>query len=240
MPQYVPAWQFDENALKVRQFLYAYCCTNGVAPHLGDVNAGTGLSREAITEAYRKLDLGGMIVVDHETQNLNLLKVLPFASFPSAVKLIVDGKFHSYLGCAMESVATSKMPPFAGKDLRLDSYCACCLAPISVAAKDGVILSATPDSTLIHVSLSPWDWNAVDFIPMCDSMNYVLDADHALAYEKRMARRGVLFNFDQAMRFVAGVANNRMWDYHWSAGGMNPAGVLEAIRGLGVDTSNWG
>ena len=240
MPQYVPAFKYTENALEIRKYLYEYCCEQGYAPDLRTVHEATGFSRREIVQAYRQLDLGGMIVVDHTTQNLNLLKVLPFTSFPSQVQLHLDGKFHSYIGCAMESVACSKMPPFAGKELRLESFCACCLAPVAVRTRDGEILGAEPASVLIHVSVVPWEWNAVNFFTMCDSMNYVLDADHALTYEKAVARRGVLFTFDQAKRLVAGVANNRMWDYHWPAGGSNPERTIDTIRSLGVDLSNWG
>ena len=45
---------------------------------------GTGLSREQIIAAYKQLDLGVICVVDHDTQNFNLLKVQPFSSFPSS------------------------------------------------------------------------------------------------------------------------------------------------------------
>ena len=45
---------------------------------------------------------------------------------------------------------------------------------------------------------------------MCDGMNYVLDAEHALACERQVCRRSVLFALDQARRFVADTAANRM------------------------------
>src|SRR2546421_458563 len=98
MPQYVPTFDFSDNAVKIRQFLYEFCCEHGYAPNYRDVHTGTGFGRAEIVRAYRELDLGGMIVIDQLTHNLNLLKVLPFSSFPTAVRLIADGKFHSYLG----------------------------------------------------------------------------------------------------------------------------------------------
>lgn len=240
MPQRVPSFEFAEDALKLRQFLYEYWCAHGHGPNLRAAHEGTGLARERIIEAYKQLDLGLICVVDHDTQNFNLLKVQPFSSFPSQVEVHVDGRFHCYAGCAMESVALSKMPPFAGKEVRLESYCACCLEPVTIVARDGEILSRRPDSLRIHASTSPWDWNKTDIVSMCDSMNYVADPEHALAYEKKISRRGVLFTLAQAERFVADTAKNRMWRYDWPPVSFHPERVVAGIKALGVDVSNWG
>ncbi len=239
MTQQVPEFQFGEDALKLRQFLYEYWCAHGHGPNLRAAHEATGLTRERMLEAYRQLDLGVICVVDHDSQNCNLLKLQPFSSFPSQVEVHIDGRFHCYAGCAMESMAISKMPPLAGKDVRLESYCACCLVPVTIVARDGEILSRRPDSVLIHVSASPWDWNKTNIVSMCDSMNFVLDAEHALAYEKKISRRGVLFRLDQAQRFVADTAKNRMYRYDWPPARVIPERIIAGIRALGVDVSNW-
>src|SRR5207249_139667 len=101
---------------------------------------------------------GGTCTIDQATQNANLLKLQPFSSYPSQVEVHIDGRFHSFAGCAMESVALSRMPPFAGQEVRFESYCACCLAPVWVTARDGAILSQAPASILIHVSSTPREW----------------------------------------------------------------------------------
>jgi hypothetical protein len=239
MTQQVPEFQFGEDALKLRQFIYQYWCDNGHGPNLRAAHEGTGLSREQILQSYRQLDLGIICVVDHDSQNCNLLKAQPFSSFPSQVEVHIDGRFHCYAGCAMESMAISKMPPFAGKEIRLESYCACCLAAVTIAARDGEILSCSPESVLIHVSASPWDWNKTNIVSMCDSMNFVADADHATAYEKKICRRGVLFRLDQAQRFVADTAKKRMHRYDWPPARVIPERIIAGIRALGVDVTNW-
>jgi hypothetical protein len=239
MTQQVPEFQFGEDALKLRQFIYQYWCDNGHGPNLRAAHEGTGLSREQILQSYRQLDLGIICVVDHDSQNCNLLKAQPFSSFPSQVEVHIDGRFHCYAGCAMESMAISKMPPFAGKEIRLESYCACCLAPVTIATRDGEILSYSPESVLIHVSASPSDWNKTNIVSMCDSMNFVADADHATAYEKKICRRGVLFRLDQAQRFVADTAKNRMHRYDWPPARVIPERIIAGVRALGVDVTNW-
>ena len=240
MPQNVPEFQLSETALKLRQFLYEYWCERGHGPNLRAAHEATGLPRERLIEAYRELDLGLICTVDQHTQNCNLLKLQPFSSYPSQVEVHLDGRFHCWAGCAMESIALSRMPPFAGKEVRLESYCACCLAPVSIVTRDGELLKRAPGSVLIHVSSTPREWNTTDIVCMCDSMNYVLDAEHALAYERTICRRGVLFTPEQAQRFVADTGKNRMWRYDWPPVSFRPERVVNGIRALGVDVANWG
>ena len=151
-------------------------------------------------QGYKELQLGIICVVDQDSVNCNLLKFQPFSSFPSQVEVWIDGAFHSYAGCALESVAISKMPPFQGKDLTLKSYCACCLAPVELQAREGVVTPA--DAALVHISTTPWDWNNDDIVHQCDSMNFVLDADHAERFERITSRRGVAAHHraDRALR----------------------------------------
>ena len=240
MPQNVPEFRFSDDALKVRQFLYEYWCAHGHGPNLRAAKEATGLARQRLLDAYRELDLGLVSTIDQTTQNASILKLQPFSSYPSQVEVHVDDRFHSFAGCAMESIALSRMPPFAGREIRLESYCACCLAPVTIVARDGELLSRTPTSVLIHVSTSPREWNTTNIVCMCDSMNFVVDGEHALVYERVICRRGVLFTPEQAQRFVADTGKNRMWRYDWPPVALRPERVIAGIRALGVDVANWG
>ena len=240
MPQHVPEFRFCDDALKLRQAVYEHWCRHGHGPNLRAAHEATGLSRAAIVEAYKQLDLGIMCIVDQETQNWNLLKAPPFSSYPSQAAIHVDGRFHCYAGCAMESLAISLMPPFAGKEVRVEGYCACCLAPVTVVERDGEVLSHVPDGVRIHVSLSPREWNKTNIVPMCDAMNFVLDGEHAARYERTIRRRGVLFTLEQARRFVAGTGKARMWQYDRVPDYLRPQRIIDGIRALGVDVSGWG
>ena len=79
-----------------------------------------------------------------------------------------------------------------------------------------------------------------DIVCMCDRMNYVADTAHADAYERQVGRRGVLFTLEQAKRFVADTAANRMWRYDWPPARVVPQRIIAGIKALGVDVSNWG
>jgi len=239
MPQNVPEFRFGDDALRVRQFVYEHWCAHGRGPNLRTVHAATGLSRERIIAAYRELELGIMCTVHPRTQNSNLLKAPPFSSYPTQAEIHVDGRFHCWAGCAMESLAACMMPPFAGREVRIESYCACCLDPARVITKDGETLAHTPESLLVHVSTSPREWNLTDIIAMCDSMNFVLDEAHAVRYEASIGRRGVRFTMEQARRFVTPTGKARMWQYDRPPDYIRPEKIIAGIRALGVDTSPW-
>jgi hypothetical protein len=233
----VPAFEFSDGAKTVRAFVYEHWCEHGRGPNLRAVHEGTGLDRRQIVQAYTELQLGIICEVDQDSANCNLLKVQPFSSFPSQVEVWVAGTFHSYAGCALESVAISKMPPFQGRQLALRSYCACCLAPVDLTAVDGAV---TPvDAPLVHISTSPWDWNNDDIIHQCDSMNFVLGPAHADRFERITSRRGVLLTIDQTAQFVKATGDARMWDYDWAPATLNPKAVIAGLKQLGVDVSAW-
>jgi len=200
----------------------------------------TGLPRDRIIEAYKQLDLGIMCNVDFDTQNMNILKAPPFSSYPSQAAVHLDGRFHCWAGCAMESIAISLMPPFAGKELRIESYCACCLDPVAVRTRDDQTLGFEPASLLVHVSLSPREWGKTNIVSMCDAMNYVHDREHAARYERMIGRRGVVFTMDQARKFVTGTGKARMWQYERIPDYIRPQRIIDGIRALGVDVSGWG
>ena len=240
MTQRVPPFSFGEETLRVRQFLYEYWCERGHGPNLRAIHEATGLARRQILAALRELDLGTTCVIDHETVNGALLKLQPFSSFPTSVEVHLDGRFHAFAGCAMESIALPRMPPFAGKEVLLESCCACCLEPVRLRLRDDAILSREPAGVRIHVALPPSEWNKTNITSMCDAMSFVHDAGHALAFEKEVGRRGVLFTLEQAARFVADTAAHRMHRYDWPPVSVDPDRILAGIRALGVDVSPWG
>ncbi len=239
MPQNVPDFRFSDDAIKVRQFLYEFWCARGYPPDLRDAAEATGFTRRRLMQVYRELDLGIMIVIDQEADNVNLLKCMPFSAYPTQARLIIDGRFNGYLGCAMEAMAASKMPPFAGKSCNIEAHCACCLAPIGIVMSDGALTSAAPQSALIHVSLSPWYWNTTNVMRMCDSMNFVIDRSHAQRYERQTGRVGALFTMQQAIAFVSRGVATRMWDPHRAPDFIRPAELFEGLKSLGVDLSVW-
>jgi len=236
--QNVPRFTYSESALKVRAFLYDFWSTHGHGPNLRDTHEGVGLSREDIIAAYKELNFGE-IVFDLTTQNLCMIKCPPFSAVTTQVQIWVDGGFFAYCGCAMESVAVSRTPKLNDREITIESYCACCLDSVTMVWRNGELLSANPQNPLVHVSQHPDDWAIPSVWMMCDSMNFVMDAEHAKRYEAKLSRRGVLFTLEQAHAFVQVAANHRVWERDWYTGPLSPSSILQSIKRHGVDTSPW-
>lgn len=240
MAHYVPRLEWSERALKARQFIFDYWAEHGHGPNLRRAHEGTGLSRRDLTQAYKELQTGIVMVVDQDSPNCDILKIPPYSSFPSQVEMYIDDKFHSFIGCAHEAVAVSKMPHFEGKECRLETYCACCLEPIWFTSKEFVVQERSHPNPLVHWSSTVWEWVNNDCKSMCDHVNAVIDADHALEFEKQIGRRGILFTLDQVATFVEPAIGVRGWDYHWPSISMNPEGLIAHFQSMGIDLSPWG
>ena len=240
MAQYVPRLEWSERALQARQFIFDFWAETGRGPNLRQAHEGTGMSRRDLVQAYKELQTGIVMVVDQDSPNCDILKIPPFSAFPSQVEMYIDDVFHSFIGCAHEAVAVSKMPHFAGKEVRLESYCACCLAPITFWSREFDITRMTPENPLVHCAQPVWDWVHDDMKAMCDNVNLVIDADHALEFEKQIGRRGILFTLQQVKDYVEPAIGVRGWDYHWPSLTMDPERLIGGMKALGVDLSPWG
>jgi len=240
MAQYVPMFEFTEDSLLLRKFIFDYWADTGRGPNLRNMHEGTGLSRRAIVQALKQLQTGIVVVVDQDSPNCDILKAPPYSAFPSQVELFVDDKFHSYIGCAHEAVAVSNMPAFFGKEVRLESYCACCLEPIRFWSKSFEVQRVEPENPLVHIAMPMWDWVHDDMKAMCDNTNLVKDRDHLAEYEKMIGRRGVFMTLEQVRKYVEPAVGIRHWDYHWPPQSMNPEGIIKRMRELGVDLAPWG
>src|SRR4029079_4763826 len=91
---------------------------------------------------------------------------------------------------------------------------------------------------LIHVTQSPWDWNSVDMIGMCDATNIVIDREHGARYERMTSARGVTMTLEQAREYIRFVAETRLWDYHWPPLSMDPAFILARLQQVRIHVSH--
>lgn len=230
---------WSDNALKLRAFVLEHWCANGRGPAYHDVFDELGLSRRDTVIAYRELHRGLVVVVQDRLQNFPLLKAPPFAAFPTDVECHVDGTFHSHLGCAHEALTVSALPYMSDRDVRVTSRCACCMAPIEIRARGFDLVSVEPATVLIHVSSTPWDWAGRGFESICDSVNFVIDADHGERYERTIARRGVVGTVAQHWQFTEFVRRSRLWDYNEPPIVVTPRAITQSFREVGIDTTLW-
>ena len=112
MPQNVPVFEWTDNALQVRQFVYEFWCEHGVGPTLLDVHQATGLTRREIIQAYKELQLGIICVVDEDTQTLIAYKIYRAAAGAGITRMIwMDGRAHppDYAAHTWQGFSTGKM-----------------------------------------------------------------------------------------------------------------------------------
>src|SRR6266536_615931 len=95
MPRYVPPFEWTDDALRLRQFMFDFWFEQRRPPNLHDAHRALGMDRRTIQVAYQLLELGKNCTVDQRTQNFNLLKAPPFASFPTLYPMFTDDQFHS-------------------------------------------------------------------------------------------------------------------------------------------------
>jgi len=239
MPQNVPPFEWTDDALRLRQFVFDFWFEQRRAPTLRDAHVALGLGRRQLVQAYKALDLGLVVTVDQRSQNCNLVKAPPFASIQTNVSMFVGDQFHSFIGCAHEALGASNSPHVRGQRLCFESFCVCCLESVVLELEDFRIINRVPEGVLIHVTESPWDWCNIDMCSMCDATNFVAGPQHADRYEREMSRRGVLMTLEQARDYISFVAQQRLWDYHWPPLTMDPPAILDRLRELGVDVANW-
>ena len=193
-------------------------------------------------QAYKELQLGIVVVGPRGHAELQPAEGAAVLVVPdSQVRAYIDDEFHSFVGCASEAVASPHMPPFKDKAVRLESHCAA--PPGARDARVEELRAAVRRPRRrdpAHLAVARTTGTTSTCVRMCDSMSYVIDPSNTRsATSARPRRAGVLVNLDQAKMFVQGVANERMWNYHWKPGALNPKAVIKGFKMMGVDTSPW-
>ena len=74
MPQFVQPFEFSEDALRLREFIFEYWTSRKVAPNLRNIFEAIGLDRRRTQKALKELQLGIIVVVNQESQNCDILK----------------------------------------------------------------------------------------------------------------------------------------------------------------------
>ena len=195
-----------------------------------------GWRAATIVQALKQLQTGIVVVVDQDSPNCDILKAPPYSAFPSQVEMYVDDEFHSFIGCAHEAVAVSNMPHFHGKEVRLESYCACCLEPITLWSKSFALTRTEPGrSARAHRHAD---------VGLGARRHEVHVRQHQPGDRPR-ARRSIreadrpprhLHDARPGAPYVEPAVGIRGWDYHWPPQSMNPEGIIDRIRDLGVDS----
>jgi len=118
------------------------------APHFTDVARALRVSPD---EARRRLHaviatgLPNWLFPDTDL----IASFAPFHALPTPYRVSVDGRSGWHAQCGFESVAVGWL--FPGREVRIDATCLDCGDPLSVAMRDGVIVSEEPHGIVAYV-----------------------------------------------------------------------------------------
>jgi hypothetical protein len=151
-----------------------------------------------------------------------------------------EGRFHSYVGCPAEAISISAMPMFHESVLTFRSSCECCYEPIELQIKNMEVVASSTPEPLVSMVGSPYEWeHGVSADRVCDSIHFVLDAEHARRYEHQVNRTGITITLEQLRGVSSGVATRRMWDPDFPPIWIDGQKAVEGYGAMGVDVSAW-
>jgi len=114
----------------VRLELYRQFLEDGTAPSPADVAATLGESPEDVTEAYRRLAAGRVIVLRAGTAKI--LMANPLSAVPTRFRAVMSADGRSYFGnCIWDALG---IPAMLGQPARIEARCGDCGERMSLEA----------------------------------------------------------------------------------------------------------
>ena len=159
-------------AAHVRKFVFDHFIEHATAPVVEQVMTEFSLSRDEATNMLRELDAARHIALVKGTARI--LMAFPFSAIATPFRVTVSGRRY-FANCAWDAIAFHAM---LGADVRVESFCRHCAAPIEVEMKDGRATLVKPSDTLVYLALPPTQWWA-DITTTCsNTMVFFASPEH--------------------------------------------------------------
>lgn len=156
---------------RVRLFIFEHFLEHGAPPVVEAVMRAFSLSREAATDVLRDLEAARHIALVPGTARI--LMAFPFSAIATPFRVTVRGRTY-FANCAWDAIAFRAM---LDDDVRVESFCHHCAAPISVELGGGGI-DVEPREALVYLALPPAQW-WTDIVTTCsNTMVFFASADH--------------------------------------------------------------
>lgn len=238
-PLATEVFELTETTKRVRHYYEEFIPKEGRAPTFLEIMRDLEIDQVELWDALEQLYRGVQVMFIPGTESV--LKMPPFAFYPTRHRVTLDDGRGFWAGCAGEASAFSVQ--FPGHVATVESICPDCWEPIVSTWKDGELLSVSPETTVINVGQSPDKWGE-NMLYACESINYFKDASHIAKWvEKVPEQAGAILPISSAQQWVAGVAKIRTFDYDRApdvVGAASAAGTtLDAFRALGADVTAW-
>lgn len=224
---------------RVRRYYEEFIPANGRPPAFLEIMRELEIGQAELWDALDQLYRGVQVMFIPGTESV--IKMPPFAFYPTRHRVTLEDGRGFWSGCAGEASAFSVQ--FPGLTTTVESICPDCWEPIVSTWKDGTLLSVSPETTVINIGRRPEEWGD-NMLYACEAINFFKDRDHIATWLTQVPEQaGAVLPIERAQEWVAGVAKIRYWDYDRApdvVGAASAAGTtLDAFRALGADVTAW-
>jgi hypothetical protein len=139
-------------AARVRKFVFDHFLEHALPPVVEQVMTEFSLSRDEATDVLRSLEAARHIALVKGTARI--LMAFPFSAIATPFRVRVRNRTY-FANCAWDAIAFHAM---LGEELRVESFCDHCAAPIAIEMRDGRAMSMEPPEALVYLALPPTRW----------------------------------------------------------------------------------
>lgn len=159
-------------AARARLYIFEHFREHAAPPVLEQVMGAFSLDRDEATGVLRDLEAARHIALVPGTGRI--LMAFPFSAIATPFRATTGDRTY-FANCAWDAIAFHAM---LGQDVRLDSFCHHCAAPIQIELKGGLTTQVDPPATLIYLALRPAEWWG-DIVTTCsNTMVFFASPEH--------------------------------------------------------------
>jgi hypothetical protein len=151
-----------ELAASVRKHIFDHFLETGDAPVVEELMTVFALPRQAVTDVLHDLEQAHHVALVPESGRI--LMAFPFSAVTTPFRVTVAERRY-FANCAWDAIAFHAM---LGTDIRVDSFCHHCAAPVIVEMSGGRATLVEPAGTMVYLALRPTEWWK-DIICTCSS-----------------------------------------------------------------------
>ncbi|MGH2455313.1 MAG: organomercurial lyase [Candidatus Limnocylindria bacterium] len=157
---------------RVRLHIFEHFLELGAPPVVEGLMREFSVSRAEATDALRELAAARHIALVPGTDRI--LMAFPFSAVATPFRVTARGQTY-FANCSWDAIAFHTM---LGEEIRVESACHHCAAPIRVEMADGRARVVDPSEALVHLALPPARWWD-DIVTTCGStMVFFCSAAH--------------------------------------------------------------
>lgn len=137
---------------RVRLSIFERFLEDAQASSVEELMSQFTLPREKVTAILDELVAARHIAL--VPGSARILMAFPFSAIATPFRVLVRGQRY-FANCAWDAVAFHAM---LSADVRVESFCHHCAAPITIELRDGRVTQVEPAETLVYLALRPTQW----------------------------------------------------------------------------------